>query len=92
MQPLYTRHKRPHTHTHTHTAVLSRGPLSLTVTLSLKYWQREVVLGVDGRVGQIILSLQPPCLVEGVASRLEEIRRTLTTSNNDLPSQLSLLQ
>ncbi|XP_064393727.1 mediator of RNA polymerase II transcription subunit 14-like isoform X2 [Halichondria panicea] len=73
-------------------AVLSRSPLSLTVTLSLKYWKREVVLGVDGRVGQIILSLQPPCLVEGVASRLEEIRRTLTTSKNDLPSQLGLLQ
>ncbi len=75
-----------------HTAVLSQSPLSLSVTLPLKYWHREVVLGVDGRVGQIVVSLHPPCLVEGVAAKLIEMGRTLTSSKDAAPSQLSLLQ
>lgn len=62
------------------------------MTLPLKYWRREVVLGVDGRVGQIVVSLQPPCLVEGVTAKLVEMGRTLTSSKDAVQSQLSTLQ
>jgi len=71
---------------------MCESPLSLRVSLPLKYWSRDVSFTIDSRVGQVISSLHPPCSVEGVASTLEEVGRTLTSSAEGLPSQLSLLQ
>ena len=51
-----------------------------------------MILGVDPKVGHVVASVYPACLVEGVSSGLEKMERSLVTTTDKLPAQLNELQ
>ena len=75
-----------------HSAELQESPMCLRIKVPLKYGSRDLVLGVDPRVGNIVASVDPPCSVGGVVACLEELEKVVSSNSSTLPTQLTKLQ
>ena len=71
---------------------MCESQLCMSVSVRVKYGRREVLLGVDPRVGNIVASVEPPCTSEGVQRCLGDLEKSVTASRESLPAQLSTLQ
>ena len=67
-------------------------PLSLRLTIPLKYGSQKLVLGVDPRIGHLVAAVEPPCEVGKVPTCLDNLEKAVTTSWSSLPAQLAKLQ
>ena len=67
-------------------------PMCLRILIPLKYGSRQVLLGVDSRVGNLVASLDTPCTVGKVPACLEKLEKEVMSSWSKLPAQLSELQ
>ena len=66
--------------------------MCMSVSVPVKYGRRQVLLGVDPRVGNIVASVEPLCTSEGVQRCLGELEKAVTASRETLPAQLNTLQ
>lgn len=71
-------------------AVPCTSPLCLLVRVPVKSSEREVCLSVDPRLGQVVAGVPSPS--PRVLQALEELEKTVSSSLDALPTQLSALQ
>ena len=62
------------------------------MAIPVKYSCRELVLGVDRRVGHVVAAVVPPTSSPMVQRNLEDLEKAVTTNRDLLPSQISTLQ
>ena len=74
------------------TATLVPHPLGLRVHVPVKFGESVVVMGVDGRVGHVVVGVEPCAKWEGVSRAVEEAEKALAAAGPSLAVQLNHLQ